>query len=88
MNVKNFKVIQISLFVGFIVTMLISILSATYYESSPVTGYENVVTGIDAIMITIDSLGVFGYLQGLIAPYLIYSFGIFISCIFTSMINK
>lgn len=87
MKNKNLIALFISLFVGFIVTMAITILSATYYESSPVSGYESIVTGVDAVLITINNFGVISYLQGLFIPYLIYSFGVFISCIISLKIN-
>jgi hypothetical protein len=88
MKNKYFITLFISLFVGFIVTVSISILSATYYEASPVSDYENIITGIDAVMITVNNIGVVGYLQGLIAPYLVYSLGVFISCIVNSKMNQ
>jgi len=78
----------ISLVIGAVVMMVLSLLTATYPQTSPGTGYREVLTGIDAIEASIQAIGFAGYLKGMVGPYIIYVIGLFMGCMLQGVMLK
>ena len=78
----------ISLVVSLMVTIILNILTATYYQASPATSLNSVLTGLDAIHAIIENVGFFGYIKGVVGPFVIYVLGVFSGCVVTGLVNK
>ena len=80
-----FKSFVISIFIGFIASILFTTLTATYHAQSELTGIEVTITGIDAIKSMIQEFGFNSLIRLLASHTLIFSISIFIGCVFLGL---
>jgi len=71
----------ISLSWGLISTLILSVVTASYFTVISATGEQKTTTGIDAVISQINTFGVGGWLQSLVPYYIAISFVIFIGCV-------
>lgn len=78
----------VSLLIGIIITLIISYFSASYFSISAATGQSELLHGYDAIRYTIESMGIENYIIGLVAPFFVYTLGLFICGVIVGLICR
>jgi len=81
MKIILLRSLVIALILGIAITLIGSLLTATYHQTSQAFGESRVLVGMEAIRASIDAFGISGYLKGLIASYSLFFASIFLGCL-------
>ena len=76
----GFNFIVITIVIATLATLLTSVLTSTFHQESSALGERRVLIGYEAIIVMIESFGVWYYLKNLLVMQLIFSIFIFLSC--------
>lgn len=76
----------ISIVVAVLAAVCANFLSATYHQSSSVTGESTVLYGFDAVQAMIDAFGVFGYLRSLMGSFVLFFAAVFLGCTWSGVL--
>lgn len=83
MKLKNtlIKSLVISLMLGVTFSLLINILSATYFEKDGALGTQMVLTGIDAVSASIREFGLASFIRMFIGYFIVFFLAVLIGCL-------